>query len=161
MVIGGCNKLCPTATWLSLVALLFLSVSIEDRLLYWTLVKSLIIRDTYTCLWERKGSLLSCRGFQLFLDQLIGGWERWRFKHRTKTGSQMWSLGVQVWTGTWTPRREWNGLVLFVPGVQARRVFFEVTSWTTLIRESPFLHDGTTWLWSSTIVRTESWKIEK
>jgi hypothetical protein len=35
---------------------------------------------------------------------------------------------------------------------------FGVPNWATLIRESLFLHDGTTWLWSSTIVRTETWK---
>ena len=27
----------------------------------------------HTCLWERKGLLLSCRRFLLFLDRLIGG----------------------------------------------------------------------------------------
>ena len=35
----------------------------------------------------------------------------------------MWGLGVQVWTGTWTPRQEWSGLVSFVPRVQARHAF--------------------------------------
>jgi hypothetical protein len=40
MGIGGCNRLCPAATGLILVALFFLSVSIEDRPLHWTLVKS-------------------------------------------------------------------------------------------------------------------------
>jgi hypothetical protein len=35
-----CDRLCPTATVLSLVALFSLSVSIEDRSLHWTLVKS-------------------------------------------------------------------------------------------------------------------------
>jgi hypothetical protein len=36
---GGCNRLCPLAMALSLVVLFSLSVSIEDRLLHWTLVK--------------------------------------------------------------------------------------------------------------------------
>jgi hypothetical protein len=36
---GGCNRLCPMATGLSLVVLFSLSVSIEDRPLHWTLVK--------------------------------------------------------------------------------------------------------------------------
>jgi hypothetical protein len=36
----GCDSLCPAATVLSLVALFSLSVSIEDRSLHWTLVKS-------------------------------------------------------------------------------------------------------------------------
>jgi hypothetical protein len=40
MGIGGCNRLCPAATGLRLVALFSLSVSIEDRPLHWTLVKS-------------------------------------------------------------------------------------------------------------------------
>jgi hypothetical protein len=40
MGIGGCNRLCPAATGLGLVALFSLSVSIEDRPLHWTLVKS-------------------------------------------------------------------------------------------------------------------------
>ena len=28
----------------------------------------------------------------------------WRSLHRTESGTQDWGLGVQVWTGTWTPR---------------------------------------------------------
>ena len=48
--------------------------------------------------------------------------ERWRSKHYAETESQVWGLGVQVWTGTSTPRLEWSELVSFVPGVQARRV---------------------------------------
>jgi hypothetical protein len=32
---------------------------------------------------------------------------------------------------------------------------FGVSSWATLIRESSFLCDGTTWLRSSTVLRTE------
>jgi hypothetical protein len=82
-----------------------------------------LLSRAHTYLWEREGSFLSCRGFWLFLDRLIGVGERWRSKHRTETGSQVWGLGVQVWMGTWTPQQEWNGLVLFVPGLQARRVF--------------------------------------
>ena len=39
-VIGGCNKLCPTAMGLSLVTLFSLSVSIEDRTLLWMVVRS-------------------------------------------------------------------------------------------------------------------------
>jgi hypothetical protein len=40
MGIGGCNRLCPTATGHSLVALFSLSMLIKDRPLHWTLVKS-------------------------------------------------------------------------------------------------------------------------
>jgi hypothetical protein len=81
MGIGGCNKLCLVAMRHSLVALFSLSILIKDRpvidLLSWA----------HICLWEREGSLLSCRGFRLFLDRLIGGGDRWRSKHRTEAGS--------------------------------------------------------------------------
>ena len=40
MGIGGCNKLCPVATGLSLVALFSLSVLIEDHPLLWMIVRS-------------------------------------------------------------------------------------------------------------------------
>ena len=58
----------------------------------------------HTCLWEREGSLRSCCGFWLFSDRLIEGGEMWRSKHHAETESQVWGLGVQGWTGTWTPR---------------------------------------------------------
>ena len=38
--IGGCNKLCPTATGPSLVTLFSLFVSIENRPLLWMVVRS-------------------------------------------------------------------------------------------------------------------------
>ena len=37
---GGCDELCPAATGLSLVTPFSLSVSIEDRLLLWMIVRS-------------------------------------------------------------------------------------------------------------------------
>jgi hypothetical protein len=37
---GGCNRLCPAAMGFSLIALFSLFMSIEDRPLHWTLVKS-------------------------------------------------------------------------------------------------------------------------
>jgi hypothetical protein len=39
-VIGGCNKWCPKAMGLGFVTLFFLSVSIEDHLLLWMVVRS-------------------------------------------------------------------------------------------------------------------------
>jgi hypothetical protein len=35
-----------------------------------------LLSRTHTCLWEWEGSLLSCRGFRLFPNWLIGGGER-------------------------------------------------------------------------------------
>ena len=51
---------------------------------------------------------------------------------------------------------EWVGLVC-AWGTSGACVL-GVPSWDTLVRESPFLWDGMTWLWSSTIVRT--WKMK-
>ena len=42
-----------------------------------------------------------------------------------------------------------------------RGVCLGVPSWDILIRESPFLWNGMTWLWSSTVVRTGIWKMIK
>ena len=50
------------------------------------------------------------------------GW--WMSKHHTESRTQVWGLGVQVWTGTWTPRQESGGLVLLVPRVHVGRVFW-------------------------------------
>jgi hypothetical protein len=47
---------------------------------------------------------------------------------------------------------EWVGLVC-AWGTSEAYVFW-VPRWATLIHESLFLRDGTTWLWSGTVVRT-------
>jgi hypothetical protein len=94
MGIGGCNRLCATATGHILVAL-FPYLRRLRTVHCWTLVKS----QTY-CLWKQKGLLLSCRGFWLFSDRLIRGGDRWRSKHHIEAEPQVWGLGVQVWTGT-------------------------------------------------------------
>jgi hypothetical protein len=130
MDIGGGNELCPVATGHSWVALFpcpcqLRTVRCMDPgqvidLLSWA----------RTCLWEREDWLLSCHELWLFPNRLIGDGDRWRSKHRIKVGPQVRGLRIQVWTGTWNPWQEWNGLVSFVPGVQARRVFFGVPSWT-------------------------------
>ena len=49
-------------------------VSIKDSPLHWILVRSHIYYPEYILAYEsREGSLLSCRGFWLFSDRLIGG----------------------------------------------------------------------------------------
>ena len=51
-----------------------LSVSVKDRPLQWTLGKSQIYYPEHILGYgRREGLLLSCHGFQLFLDRLIGG----------------------------------------------------------------------------------------
>jgi hypothetical protein len=54
---------------------------------------------------------------------------------------------------------EWVGLVCAWGTSEA--CVFGVPNWATLIRELPFLRDGTTWLWSSTVIRTRIWKMVK
>ena len=71
--IGGCKRLCPVATGHSLVTQLSLSMSVKDRPLHWTLDKSQTYYPEhihgYGCLEDL---LLSCHGFRLFPDRLLG-----------------------------------------------------------------------------------------
>jgi hypothetical protein len=99
-----------------LVCTVSLSMSIEDRPLLLMVARSQIYCPEHILAYG-SGKARYSRGFRLFSDRLIGGGDRWRSRHRTEAKSQVWGFGVLVWTGTWTPRREWNGLVLFVPGV--------------------------------------------
>ena len=73
-ILVGVRGCIPRPTGHSLVTLFFLSMLVKDRPLYWTLGKSQIYYPEhilgYGC---REGLLLSCRGFRLFLDRLIGG----------------------------------------------------------------------------------------
>jgi hypothetical protein len=96
MGIGGCNKLCPAAIGRNWVALFPYPCQLRTiRCRDPGQVTDLLSR-AYTCLWEREDLLLSCHGLQLFSDQLIGGGDRWRSKHRIETRPQVWRLGVQV-----------------------------------------------------------------
>jgi hypothetical protein len=52
MGIGGCNRLCPTATGHTLVTLFFLSLSIEDRPLLWMVVRSQIYYPEHILAYE-------------------------------------------------------------------------------------------------------------
>ena len=73
-VLVGVRGCVPRPTRHSLVTLFSLSVLVEDRLLYWVLVKSQIYYLEHILVYgSRKGSLLSCCGFWLFPDRLIGG----------------------------------------------------------------------------------------
>ena len=69
----------------------------------------------YEC---REGLLLSCHGFWLFLDRLIGGGDGGGLS--TALSPRLRSGGLESKFGR---GQESGGLVLFVPGVQARRVF--------------------------------------
>jgi hypothetical protein len=77
-------------------------VSIKDRPLHWTLVKSQT---------EREGSLLSCRGFRLFPDRLSGVENRWRSKHYTEAGPAA--------LGAWSPSLDGDLDLSTKPGRQS------------------------------------------
>ena len=73
-VLVGVTGCVPRPMGHSLVTLFFLSVSVKDQLLHWVLGKSQTYYPEHILVYEsREGSLLSCRGFQLFLDRLIIG----------------------------------------------------------------------------------------
>ena len=55
-----------------LVTLPSLSVSVKDRSLHWTLGKSQTYYPKHILGYGQEDLLLSCHGFQLFLDRLSG-----------------------------------------------------------------------------------------
>ena len=58
----------------SLVTLFSLSMSVKDRPLHWVLGRSQTYYPEHMLIYgSREGLLLSCRGFRLFRDRLIGG----------------------------------------------------------------------------------------
>jgi hypothetical protein len=124
MGIGGCNRLCPAAMEHSLVALFFLSVSIEDRPLLWMVVRSEIYCAKPILAYESGKTRYSLIvGFDSFrtdwLEAGIDGGLTTALRPDLKCGG----LESKFGRGPEPPRQEWNGLVMFVPGVQARRAF--------------------------------------
>jgi hypothetical protein len=71
-----------------------------------------------TCLSLVMGSGSFRTGLQVVIYMGWGG-----LSTILRSDLQCWGLRVRAWTGAWTPWHEWNGLVLLVPGVQARHVF--------------------------------------
>ena len=73
-VLMGVRGCVPRPTGHSLVTLFSLSMLVKDRSLHWILVRSQTYYPEHILIYgSRVGSLLSCRGFQLFPDRLIGG----------------------------------------------------------------------------------------
>ena len=121
-----------------LVTLLSLSVSVKDRLLHKTLGQSQTYYPKHVlgcgCLEDL---LLSCRGFQLFLDRLLG--------FLFGGGGPCTALSPGLWAGAWSPSLDgdldtqdrrvmgWSCLCL---GYK-RGVCFRGTQLGTLVHESP------------------------
>ena len=70
-------------------------MSIEDRPMLWMIVRSQTYYLEHILVYEsREGSLLSCRGFRLFLDRLIGGGDG---------GGLSTTLSLGLRCGAWSP----------------------------------------------------------
>jgi hypothetical protein len=87
--------------------------------------------------------LLSCRGFRLFPDRLLGVGNRWRSKHHIEVGPAVLGAWSPSLDGDLDPSTgvEYVGLVCAWDINEA--CVFRGTQLGTLIRESPFLRDGT------------------
>ena len=83
-----------------------------------------------------KTRFLSCHGFRLFLDRLIGGGDGGGLSTTLSPGLRCGGLESKFGRGPRHPGQESDGLVLLVPRVQAGRVF-RGTQLGTLIYESP------------------------
>ena len=94
-VLVGVRGCVPRPTGHSLVTLFFLSVSVKDRPLHWVLARSQTYYLKHILVYgSRKGSLLSCRGFWLFSDRLIGGGDG---------GGLSTTLSPGLRSGAWSP----------------------------------------------------------
>ena len=158
---GGCDELCPMAMGLSLVILFSLFVSIEDRLLLWMVVRSRTYYSEHILAYgsgkARYALVVSSGSFRTdWLEAEKGGGLSTILRPGLKCGG----LESKFGRGPGPCDRSGMGWSCLCLGYK-RGVCFGVPSWDTLVHESPFLWDGTTWLWSSTVVRTERWKMVK
>jgi hypothetical protein len=102
-------------------------VSIKDRSLHWTLVKSQIYCLEHILVYGSGNTCFSLiMGFGSFWTGFLGwlyvlGWGG--LSTILRLGLQCWGLKSKLGRGPGPPWQEWNGLVLLVPGIQARRVF--------------------------------------
>ena len=102
---------------------LVLPVSVKDRSLHWILVRSQTYYPEHILIYgSKEGSLLSCRGFRLFPDRLIGGRDGGGPCTALSLGLRSGGLESKFGRGP-RPRDRSGGLVLLVPSVQAGHVF--------------------------------------
>ena len=112
-------------------------MSVMDRPLYWILVRSQTCYPEHILIYgSREGSLLSCRGFLLFPDQLIGGEDGGGLSTTLSLGLMCGGLESKFGRGPGPLDRRVVGWSYLYPGYK-RGVCFGVPSWATLIRESP------------------------
>ena len=97
--------------------------------------------------------MLSCRGFRLFLDRLIGGRDGGGPCTALSPGLRSGGLDSKFGRGPRHLGQEGDGLVLLVPGVQAGHVFSGYPAGG--IDSRIVGRSGTACFMSSTVVRTE------
>ena len=96
-VLVGVTSCVPRPIGLSLVTLFSMFVSIKDLPLLWMVVRSQTYYPKHIYVY---GSGKARYALVVGPDRLIGGGKRWRSKHHIETRSQVWGLGVQIWTRT-------------------------------------------------------------
>ena len=113
----------------SLVTLFFLSVSVKDRSLHWVLGRSQTYYPEHILIFgNREGSLLSYRGFRLFLDLLIGGGDGEGLSTALSPGLMCWGLESKFGRGPRCLDRRVVGWSCLCLGYE-RGVCFGVPSW--------------------------------
>ena len=110
-------------------------MSVKDRPLHWTLDKS---QTYYPMYGRREGLLLSCRGFRLLPDQLIGGGDGGGLSSALSPGLRSRGLESKFGRGPGPRDRRVVGWSCLCLGYK-QGMCFGVPSWDTLIRESPCL----------------------
>ena len=143
-----------------LVTLLSLSVMVKDRPLHKSRGKSQIYYPEHILVYERlEDLLLSCRGSDSFQTDYQGFFGGGGPCTAQSLGLRGGGLESQFGRGPGHPGQESDGLVLLVPWVQAGRVFSGYPAGGSDSRIAG--QSGTTCFVSSTVVRTERWKMKK
>ena len=161
LVLVGVTGCVPRPTELSLVILFSLFVSIKDRPLLWMVVRS----QTYY-----PKHILAYGSEKTRYTFIVGSGSFWTDWLEVGKGGGLSTIlrsglkcgGLESKFG-WGPRprdRSGMGWSCLCLGYKWG-MYFGVPSWDTLVHELLFPWDGTTWLWSSTVVRTERWKMVK
>ena len=137
-VLVGVRGCVPRLTGHSLVTLFSMSVSVKDRPLLRILVRSQTYYPEHILVYgSREGSLLSYRGFQLFLDQLIGGEDGGGLSTTLSPGLRCGGLESKFGRGPGPHDRSGMGWsYLYLRYKQC--VCFGVPNCDTLVREWPY-----------------------
>ena len=159
MSIGGCDELCPAATRLSLVTLFSLSVSIMDRPLLWMVVRSHTYYPEHILVYRSgKACYALVVGFGSFWTDWLGVGKGRGLSTILRPGLKCGGLESKFERRPRARDRSGMGWSCLYLGYKWG-MCFGVPSWDTLVRESSFPWDGTTWLWPCTVVRTGIWKM--